>query len=152
MEQLQLNLFEDKPNKNKPEIQMLINKAVNFGFKTFVNNNNELIIIPEINSYFRLDDVETELDFKCKILHWLSYDCASNHWDKRWSPKMINFINYMLDVDWNQDVLQAIYCRFGNGLNHDLCIKFIQSNYDLTLIQKDECKNCRGDCFNERTN
>lgn len=131
----------------KPEIQLLVNKACSFGFKTYINNANELIVIPSINSYFRLEDVETELDFKCKILHWLSYDCAPNHWNRYWSPKMIKFINYMLNVDWDKDVLSAIYCRFGNGLNHELCVEFIESGYNLELLKDDYCPRCLGRCF-----
>ena len=30
-----------------------------------------------------------------------------------------------------------IYTYLGNGINHDLCVKFVESGYDMTMIQKE---------------
>ena len=36
----------------------------------FINNSNELILIPKINLYFMLDDVSNMLEFNCKMIEW----------------------------------------------------------------------------------
>lgn len=119
-----------------PEVIGLVNKVFSFSlFKSFINNKNELIILPNLNVYFRLEDVETELDFKCKILEWVSKYVSQNHWDRYWSPKILKFINYMLNTDFNKDEINTIYCKLGNRIHHNLTIKFVQSNYDFKLIK-----------------
>lgn len=121
---------------NEYQVKKMLNKAFGFKeFKMFINNENELIIVPNINAYFRLDDVKNELDFKCKIVEWLSYYTSINHWNRYWSPKMINFINYMLDTDFNKEEMQLIYCKLGNGINHQLTIKFVKSDCNLKVLK-----------------
>ena len=134
-----------------PEVQMLINKCVcnPFRFKVFINNENELIISQKGNVYFRLADVKTELDFKCKVLEWLSYFCADNHWYNEYnhlSNRMESMINYILGTDFTHEEYQTIYCRMGNAIHHQLTIDFINSNYDFKMLS--EACNCKEICKN----
>lgn len=136
-------------DENLNEVEIILKKAFEFKeFKMFINRLNELIVIPKINAYFRLEDVKSELDFKCKILEWLSYYTAENHWNKYWSPKMIKFINYMLDTNFTKEKMQIIYCSLGNAVNHKLTIEFIKNNYDFSIL-KSNCENCwrRNTCW-----
>lgn len=129
------------------EVQNLINKTIcNFeGLRCYINNEEELIVSPKLNAYFRLEDVETELDFKCKCLEWLTFDVADNHWfryDKE-RKKLERLINYILNTNFTHNDYQHIYCRLGNRVNHTLTIKFIESNYDMNLIKEDNfCREC----------
>ena len=120
------------------EVQLMINKTLACGFKTFINNLNELIIIPKINLYFRLEDVKTQEDFESKILKWCTQKAASNHWNKYWSPKIIKYINYMLGTQFINDEIDLIYCKLGNGINHELTMKFIESNFDLSILESNK--------------
>ena len=43
---------------------------------SFINRNNEVILIPKFNVYIQLDDVKTNEDFKVKLCEWLSRDCS----------------------------------------------------------------------------
>lgn len=123
------------------EIDYLINKTLTYGYAnglhSFVNENNELIVIPSINAYFRLEDVKTELDFKCKVLNWLSYYASSNHWNRYWSRKIMKYINYILETNFTKEDLDLIYCRLGNNVHPALTIKFIENNYDMNVLKKD---------------
>ena len=122
--------------ENEYQVKKMLNKAFGFKeFEMFINNENELIIVPNINAYFRLDDVKNELDFKCKIIEWLSYYTSINYWNRYWSPKMIKFINYMLDTDFNKEEMLLIYCKLGDGINHQLTIKFIKSECNLKVLK-----------------
>ena len=61
-------------NKLEQEIALksIILHALHLFPKAFINNSNEIILEPKNNVYFRLDDVKTEFDFKCKMFAWLS--------------------------------------------------------------------------------
>ena len=123
-----------------PQVINMINKSLAnpYGLKCFINNQDELIVSPKLNAYFRLADVETELDFKCKVLEWLSYYVADNHWfglDKE-RKNIEHFINYILGTNFDHDDFQYIYEELGNRVNHELTINFIENNYDMNLLGK----------------
>lgn len=113
-----------------------INKTLALRFKSFVNNNNELIIIPRINLYISLNDVNTNKDFMKKILHWCTWKGASNHWDNKGSPSVIQYINWMLGTSFNKDEIDLIYTALGNGVNEPLTDKFIDSGYDINILME----------------
>ena len=125
----------------KPEVQNLINKTIcnPYGLRVFINNEDEIIVSHKLNAWFRLEDIETELDFKCKCLEWLSFHVADNHWygkDKE-RKKIEATINYILGTNFSHRDYQYIYCKLGNRVNHELTIKFVESNYDMKLLGKE---------------
>lgn len=135
-------LTKGKLTGTDKDVQKLIDRTLkygeNSGLKSFINEDNELIVIPKINAYFKLKDVETELDFKCKVLNWLSFYASPNHWDKRWSNEIIDYTNFILHTDFSKEDFETIYKHLGNGINNDLTIKFIQSDYDMKVLEEDE--------------
>jgi hypothetical protein len=45
------------------------------------------------------------------------------------------------DVDMsNEKELVLIYTYLGNGIQHDLCLRFVASGYDLEIIREEERK------------
>lgn len=132
---------EELTGTNK-DVQNLIDRTFQYGenngLGSFINEDKELIVIPKINAYFRLEDVETELDFKCKVLNWLSFYASPNHWSKRWSNEIIDYTNFILHTDFSKEDFETIYNHLGNGINNDLTIKFIRSNYDMKVLEEDE--------------
>ena len=78
----------------------------------FVSRQNELIINPKRNTYFRLDGVESERDLKAKILEWLSREAAKSIY--RWSQLYhLNGINSFLGTDFSQEEMYEIYTYLG---------------------------------------
>ena len=130
------------------EVQKMLDKVSVFRKDAFINHLNELILIPKTNLYFRLEDVKTELDFKCKVLEWCSRDCIKGV-SKNMQNETSKLVNYLLDTAFSTDQLEAIYCRLGNCVNHSLTIQFIQSNYDLSLLEIEHCNNCLRKCYKE---
>lgn len=101
--------------------------------KCFINPNIELIVEPRNNIYFRLEDVETELELKCKILAWLSRpSCTgvSNYWQKR----IRAIVNEYLGTNFTFEEMEEIYTYLGNDCNRNKTIKFIESNYNLDVL------------------
>src|SRR5690625_5293438 len=101
--------------------------------KCFINHNFELIVEPKNNIYFRLEDVETELELQRKVLAWLSRPSCkgvSEYWQKR----IRAIVNDYLGTEFTFEEMQEIYTYLGNDCNRKKSIKFIESNYDLTVL------------------
>ena len=46
--------------------------------------------------------------------------------------------NNYLGTNFTQDDMYWIYDKLGNAVNHELTLKFIHSNYDLSLVRPQE--------------
>lgn len=105
----------------------------------FVNMHNELILIPKANTYIMLNQVRDERDFKAAVLE----DCTRNAFKGR-SRKLwdehLDGINKLLDTKFTRDDMELIYTYLGNGIQHDLCLRFVASGYDLEIIREEERK------------
>ncbi len=116
------------------ELRKCLNKIKLLFPRAFINLNNELILENNNNIYFRLEDIKTELDFKCKMIAWLSRPSCkgiSNYWQKR----ILEGLNKFLDTDFSKDEMMEIYTKLGNDVNRKLCIEFIESDYDISLLK-----------------
>ena len=105
----------------------------------FVNMYNELILIPKTNTYIMLNQVRDEQDFKAAVLE----DCSRNAFKGR-SGKLrdehLGGINKLLDTKFTRDNMELIYTYLGNGIRHDLCLRFVASGYDLEVLREYEKK------------
>lgn len=104
--------------------------------QSLVNMQNELIFSLRTDSGFSLKDVTDETQLKAKFLEWLTRTAI-----KAVSPKerKLHFegINKLLGTNFTLEEMTDIYTYLGNGINHDLCVKFVESGYDMTMIQKE---------------
>lgn len=113
----------------------IVNHALKVFPNSFINHSNEIILEPRNNLYFRLEDVDTEMDFKCKMFAWVSRPIAKGL-NKYWSPKVLSCFNQLLGTNFIKDEMYKIYDRLGNDSNRELTVKFIESNYDLSLLNR----------------
>lgn len=108
---------------------------------SFINCINELILIPKTNLYLCLDDVESELDLKCKVIEYCSRDAyktmpySSPHSNKVYQNTVRKRMNTYLWTDFTREDMELIYTYLGNCVNHDLTIKFVESNYDMNVLK-----------------
>ena len=97
--------------------------------QSFVNMQNELVFSLRTDSGFSLKDVTNETQLKAKILEWLTRTAI-----KAVSPKerKLHFegINKLLGTNFTLEEMTDIYTYLGNGINHDLCVKFVENGYD----------------------
>ncbi|MFD2752410.1 hypothetical protein ACFSUM_18655 [Virgibacillus siamensis] len=126
---------ETKQLNQDTALMNIINHALHVFPKSFINNNNEIILEPRNNVYFRLDEVNTELEFKCKMFAWLSRPIAKGL-NKYWSPRVLGSFNQLLGTNFTKDDMYEIYDRLGNDINRKLTIQFIESNYDMSLLER----------------
>ena len=120
---------------NEIALKSIINLTLQVFPKSFINHSNEIILEPRNNVYFRLDDVKTELDFKCKMFAWVSRPIAKGL-NKYWWPKVLNSFNYAMNTTFTKGDIEKIYDRLGNDVNRELTIRFINSNYDMSLLKR----------------
>lgn len=126
-----------------------------------VNWDNELILVPKISLSFRLDNVTSNLELKCKVLEWCSrhahktqfypetkyvykdYDDyeVKNYYGIKMNKAIYNFvlngINRFLGTNFNLDEMEEIYIYLGNNINRSKAIKFIESNYDMNVLHSE---------------
>ena len=101
---------------------------------SFINRHEELILNTKYNIYFRLEDVHSILDLKCKFIAWVSRP-ASKGTNKYWQPKIRKWFNEYLKTNFShEEILEYVYTYLGNDVNRKLCEKFVISGYDITLL------------------
>lgn len=110
--------------------------------KSFVNYNGEFIAHERANQYFILRTCETELDVKCKVLEWFSRGAYktepfnSDRANRGLHKFMLDGINAFLGTNFTEDDMEIIYTYLGNACNHQRTVAFIESGYDMTVLER----------------
>ena len=118
---------------NIENIKNKLNKLMCIFPTSFINRNFELIIEPKNNIYFQLNNVESTLDFDCKVIAWLSRPSCKGLSDY-WQRKIRKGFNEYFKTDFDKDEMMQIYTKLGNDIHRTLCEKFVQSGFDLSLL------------------
>lgn len=103
--------------------------------KFFVNSDYEIIVYPPRNSYFMLEDCETERDIIAKMIEWLSRE-ASKSVSYQSQKYHLNGINSYLGTSFTQEDMTEIYTYLGNCCKHAKTLKFIDSGYDMAVFRE----------------
>ncbi|WP_157964939.1 hypothetical protein [Amedibacterium intestinale] len=94
--------------------------------------------------HISLRNVESEVDLKCKVLECCSRDAVksmpypTNKGNKLYQDDVRENINIFLNTDFTREDMELVYQRLGNGIRHELTIKFVQSNYDFEVLRSEE--------------
>lgn len=108
----------------------------------FLNGQGEFVAHKKANEYFILADCETELDVKCKVLEWLSrgaYKTAPFRLaidNTALHIFMLNGINDFLGSRFSVEDIEQIYTYLGNRANHEKTVRFIESGYDMAVLEE----------------
>lgn len=110
--------------------------------QSVINYNCEFIADLKTNQYFRLNDCHTELDIKCKVLEWLSRAACKTQFsryerrNKELQSEMRKRINKYLGTSFTAADMRTIYTELGNACNHEKTIEFINSGYDMSILEE----------------
>lgn len=102
---------------------------------SFINAENELILVPETNLYFRLDDVKTKHDLIYKIIAWCSRDASKSEpyhresCNDNYRKRVRDALDCFLNVGWTEERWLELYEKYGNGIHEDECRKMIENNF-----------------------
>lgn len=105
----------------------------------FIYHTDEFIAHKKENSYFKLDNIDDELELKCKLLEYLSrhaHKSGTNHSRKYHRDGINRFLKTKFDID----DFDIIYSKLGNGCNRKLCIEFIENDFNMELLGKQRFK------------
>lgn len=110
-------------------------------YGSYINQCGELIISEKGNVFFTAKDCDTKEDIICKLLEWCSrpiakgvpYATAKRNFE--WRNSLLCGYNNYLGTNFTQDDMYWIYDKLGNEVNHELTLKFIHSNFDLSLVR-----------------
>ena len=102
--------------------------------KAFINRWNEMIIYLIESTYFLLDNVNNELELECKVLEYCSRE-ASKGMSKASKNYHFEGICKFFNRKFTQEEMDLIYTKLGNGINRKLCIKYIESSFDLEVLK-----------------
>lgn len=124
----------------------VLHKLFNAFPSAFINHNLEFIADPHhrVNSYFLLENCQTEEDVAAKLLEWLSRESyKSQHFDSERRNREVHKyhldgINTFCGTTFTEDDIEEIYTHLGNAVNHQLTLEFIRSGYDMTVLTKKE--------------
>ena len=92
-----------------------------------------------VNEFFSLSDCYTDKDLKRKIICWLSRACCKTMYSTPFDPFIHRYFrercNMILGVNFTEEDWSQVYARLGNGCNAELCDRFIDSNFDLKILE-----------------
>lgn len=107
---------------------------------SYINQNLEVILIPKTNTYFSLKGVRSRRDIIAKLLMWCSRD-ISKAIPYKSTKRNISFLignqeklNKYLETEISNGTYSFIYQKLGNGINEKLTYKYIDSGFDLEVL------------------
>ena len=109
---------------------------------SFINEHNELILIPETNLYIQLENCKTKFQLFAKLLEWCSRDsCFSLPYmvmklNKLYWEQNRKALNSFFDQNWSHEDMSLIYKTLGCHVNPTLTKQFIESGFDLQVLER----------------
>jgi len=109
---------------------------------SFINEHNELILIPETNLYIQLENCKTKFQLFAKLLEWCSRDsCFSLPYmvmklNKLYWKQNRKALNAFFDQNWSHEDMSLIYKTLGCHVNPTLTKQFIESGFDLKILER----------------
>lgn len=111
--------------------------------RSFINQNGEFIAHLKSNTYFRLEDCNTEMDVKSKVLERLSRAAYKTEPYRRKDKNdefhsfMLKGINEFLGTQFTAEEMEQIYTYLGNACNHEKTVRFVESGYDMGILEEE---------------
>ncbi len=93
------------------------------------------------NLYFIIDNCKSKLDVQCKVIEWFSRDCFKTEIGRefvnsKYHQYVLDRVNQYLKTNFNEEDMEIIYTYLGNGINHEKTKMFIQSGFDIGVLEK----------------
>lgn len=108
--------------------------------RSFINANLEVILITRTNTYFSLDGVQSRRDIIAKLLMWCSRSIAKGQPFRSETGNNVfrelakRSLNHYLGTLLTDEDMALIYQRLGNGINPELTYRFIDSGFDMEVL------------------
>lgn len=110
--------------------------------RSFINAKLEVILIPKTNTYFSLEGVQSRRDIIAKLLMWCSRSIAKGQPFRSETGNNVfrelakRSLNHYLGTLLTDEDMALIYQRLGNGINPELTYRFIDSGFDMGVLDE----------------
>lgn len=122
------------------EILNELKKLLGLFPRSYINQNLEVILIPKTNTYFSLEGVSSRRDIIAKLLMWCTRTIAKGQpfrnkkRNDMYREATKRALNYYLGTLFSDEDINLIYQRLGNGINQDFTYSFIDSDFDMEVL------------------
>lgn len=122
------------------EILNELKKLLGLFPRSYINQNLEVILIPKTNTYFNLEGVGSRRDIIAKLLMWCTRTIAKGQpfrnkkRNDMYREATKRALNYYLGTLFLDEDINLIYQRLGNGINPELTYRFIDSGFDMEVL------------------
>lgn len=136
-------LIKAEPTVTPPPIyakDILLDRAVRYDLqkafpKAFLNLRLELIAYPVRNTTVPLYGADTIEELNARIIEWCSREACKSY-SSASQKYHLNGINQFCYTDFTRDGMEYIYTNLGNGINHDLCLRFVgEMDFNLNKLK-----------------
>lgn len=144
-------LIKAEPTVTPPPVyakSILLDRAVRYDLqnafpKAFLNLRLELIAYPARNTTVPLYGADTIEELNARIIEWCSREACKSY-SSASRKYHLNGINQFCHTDFTRDGMDYIYTYLGNGIKHDLCLRFVgEMDFNLNKL-KHEIKKMEG--------
>jgi len=136
-------LIKAEPTVTPPPVYekgILLDRAVRYDLqnafpKAFLNLRLELIAYPARNTTVPLYGADTIEELNARIIEWCSREACKSY-SSASQKYHLNGINQFCHTNFNRDGMDYIYTNLGNGINHDLCLRFVgEMDFNLNKLK-----------------
>lgn len=112
--------------------------------RSFINQHGEFIAHDKGDQYFIIKNCTDQLDIKCNVLEWFSRGAyktepfASKRLNDQLHRFMLSGINQYLQTNFTYEDMEEIYTYLGNACNHEKTIRFIESDYNFSILHEEK--------------
>ena len=140
-------LSQKEENKKITQVQIHLLKCFPKG-RFLPVNPIEFLAHPKGNIYFILGNCQSKLDIDCKVLEWFSRAAYKTEpYETKYSNKafheyFLHGINQYFGSNFTEKDIETIYTYLGNACDHQKTIDFIESNFDMSVLDPSLNKVC----------
>lgn len=136
-------LIKAEPTVTPPPIYakgILLDRAVRYDLqkafpKAFLNLRLELIAYPARNTTVPLYGADTMDELNARIIEWCSREACKSY-SSASQKYHLNGINQFCHTEFTRDGMDYIYTYLGNGIKHDLCLRFVgEMDFNLNKLK-----------------
>lgn len=111
--------------------------ALQYAFpKAIMNLRLELIVYPARNTTVPLYGADTLDELNARIIEWCSREACKSY-SSASQKYHLNGINQFCGTIYTRTSMDYIYTYLGNGINHDLCLRFVgEMGFNLNKLKR----------------
>ncbi len=119
---------------------ILLDRAVRYDLqkafpKAILNLRLELIAYPARNTTVPLYGADTMDELNARIIEWCSREACKSY-SSASQKYHLNGINQFCHTAFTRDGMDYIYTYLGNGIKHDLCLRFVgEMDFNLNKLK-----------------